>query len=96
MGGVDQRNQHRMIGAGFSNVAHFKKWNKKAFLGIVDFCSLQAFAAWNLPVDQLHQNRRGNSDMKRRKPIKWQFYLILSEEWMMYVDDIADGSICIE
>ena len=26
MGGVDCGYQHRMIGAGFSNVAHFKKW----------------------------------------------------------------------
>ena len=70
MEGVDRGDQHRMIGAGFSNVAHFKKWYKKAFLGIADYCSLQAFTAWNLSVDQLHHNRRGNSDVKRRKLIK--------------------------
>ena len=26
MGGVDRGNQHRVMGAGFANVAHFKKW----------------------------------------------------------------------
>ena len=92
MGGVDRGDQHRMIGAGFSNVAHFKKWYKKAFLGIADFCLLQAFTAWNLSVDQLYQNRRGNSDVKRRKLIKWQFYSVLAEELMMYVDDSGDDT----
>ncbi len=70
IGGVDCGDQHKMVGAGFSNVAHFKKWYKRAFLGITDFCVLQAFTAWNLSVDQLHQNRRGISDVRRRKLIK--------------------------
>ena len=47
MGGVDRGDQHRVIGAGFANVAHFKKWFKKTFFGIADFCLLQAFTAWN-------------------------------------------------
>ena len=29
MGGVDRGDQHRVVGAGFVNVAHFKKWYKK-------------------------------------------------------------------
>ena len=29
MGGVDRGDQHRVIGAGFANVAHFKKWFKR-------------------------------------------------------------------
>ena len=86
MGGVDRGDQHRMVGAGFANVAHFKKWYKKTFFGIADFCLLQAFTAWNLSVDQLQQNRRGNSDVKRKKIIKWEFYSVLAEEMMMYVD----------
>ena len=32
MGGVDRGNQHIVVSAGFENVAHFKKWCKKAFL----------------------------------------------------------------
>ena len=28
MGGVDCRDQHQVMGAGFLNVAHFKKWYK--------------------------------------------------------------------
>ena len=41
MGGVDLLDQHRVMGAGFSKVAHFKKWYKKAVLGIADFSMLQ-------------------------------------------------------
>ena len=37
MGGVDRGDQHRVMGAGFANVSHFKKWYKKAFLGVYDF-----------------------------------------------------------
>ena len=43
MGGVDKGDQHRVMGAGFANVAHFKKWYKKAFMGLADFSFLQAF-----------------------------------------------------
>ena len=90
MGGVDRGDQHRTVGARFSNVAHFKKWYKKAFLGVADFSLLQAFTAWNLSVDQMHENRRGNAEVKRRKLIKWQFYSVLAEELMMYVDSNED------
>ena len=44
MDGVDRGDQHRVMGAGFANVAHFKKWYKKVFMGIADFSFLQAFA----------------------------------------------------
>ena len=53
MDGVDRGDQHRLMGAGFANVAHFKKWYKKVHMGISDFSMLQAFAAWNLLVDDL-------------------------------------------
>ena len=86
MGGVDRGDQHRMVGAGFANVSHYKKWFKKAFFGIADFCLLQAFTTWNLSVDQMIQNRRGNADVKRRKVIKWEFYSVLAEELMTYID----------
>ena len=45
MGGVDRGDQHRVVGAGFANVAHFKKWYKNTFLAIADFSLLQAFTA---------------------------------------------------
>ena len=90
MGGVDRGDQHRIVGAGFSNVAHFKKWYKKAFMEVADFSVLQAFTAWNLSVDQIHENRRGNSDTKRKKLLKWEFYSVLAEELMMYVDTDGD------
>ena len=56
MGGVDCGDQHRVVGAGFANVAYFKKWCKKAFLGFADFCLLQAFTAQNLSVDERDKN----------------------------------------
>ena len=48
MGGVDPGDQHRVVGTGFENVVHFKKWYKKVFLAIADFSLLQSFTAWNL------------------------------------------------
>ena len=45
MGGVDCGDQHRVIGAGFANVSHFKKWYKKAYLAIAVFSLPQAFIA---------------------------------------------------
>lgn len=51
MGGVDRDDQYRVMGAGF-DVAHFKKWYKKAFMRIAAFSLLQAFSAWNLSVDK--------------------------------------------
>ena len=86
MGGVDRGDQHRLTGAGFANVAHFKKWYKKAFLGIADFSLLQAFTAWNLSVDEIYGNRRGNTNVKRKKLVKWEFYSAIAEELMTYCD----------
>ena len=37
MDGVNCGDQYRVMGAGFANVALFKRWYKKAFLGICDF-----------------------------------------------------------
>ena len=86
MGGVDRGDQHRVVGAGFANVAHFKKWYKKAFMGIADFSLLQAFTVWNLLVDENYESRRGNANVKRKKLIKWEFYSALAEELMTYTD----------
>ena len=85
MGGVDRGDQHRVIGAGFSNVAHFKKWYKKCFLGIADFSMLQAFAAWNISINECSSGSRGG--MRNRRPlVKWEFYAVAAEELMSYVD----------
>ena len=45
MGGVDHVNQHILMREGFENVAHFKNWYKKAFLGLPEFSLLQGFKA---------------------------------------------------
>ena len=85
MDGVDRGDQHRVIGAGFANVAHFKKWYKKAFLGICDFSFLNAFTAWNLSVTESDRTRRGGIQ-QRNKLLKWEFYSVAAEEMMTYSD----------
>ena len=45
MGGVDCGDHHRLMGAGFASVVHFKKWYKKSFLGLTKFSLLQGFTA---------------------------------------------------
>ena len=85
MDGVDRGDQHRVVGAGFANVAHFKKWYKKAFLGICDFGFLQAFTAWNLSVDTKERRTRGRGT-DRKNLLKWQFYSVVAEEMMTFAD----------
>ena len=89
MGGVDRGDQHRVVGAGFANVAHFKKWYKKAFLGICDFSLLQAFTVWNIGANEVRTktNERGSKIKKRRVLKKWEFYAIVAEEMMTYVEE---------
>ena len=83
MDGVHCGDQHRVVGARFAKVAHFKKWYKKAFFGIADFCLLQAFTAWNLSIDA--------SESRRKKIVKWEFYSIMAEEMMSDMDRHDDG-----
>ena len=74
-----------MMGAGFANVAHFKKWYKKAFLGFCDFSFLQAFTAWNLATNSEDRNRRGGV-VNHRVLKKWEFYSVAAEEMMTYAE----------
>ena len=89
MGGVDRGDQHRVVGAGFANVAHFKKWYKKVFLGIADFSLLQTFTAWNLSAVAPEREVRGGVP-KRNKMIKWEFYSVVAEEMMTYCSSEDD------
>ena len=66
MGGVDLRYHHRVVGVSFSNVAHFKKWRKKVFLGICDFSFPQKITAWNLSVDEIDRTRRGGIQQQKK------------------------------
>ena len=51
MRGVDHGDHHSLMREGFENVAHFKNWYKKAFLGLPDFSLLQGFITCNLEVN---------------------------------------------
>ena len=92
MDGVDRGDQHRVMGAGFANVAHFKKWYKKVFMGIADFSFLQAFAAWNLSVQEMTDKSRGG-ETKRKGLVKWKFYAVAAEEFMSYVDKDESSAV---
>ena len=46
-------------------------------MGIADFSFLQAFAAWNLSVQEMIDNNRGG-EIKRKR---------FTEEFMSYVDE---------
>ena len=59
MGRVDRGYQHRLMGKGFTNITHFKKWYKKAFLGLAGFSFFQGFTAWNLAVNRPEIPRQG-------------------------------------
>ena len=50
--GVGRGDQHRTVGSGFANVAHFQKYYKKYFLLISYFSLIQEFTTWNMPVDK--------------------------------------------
>ena len=85
MGGVDRGDQHRVVGAGFANVSHFKKWYKKVILAIADFSLLQALTAWNLSTVTPERELRGGIP-KRKQIMKWEFYSVVAEEMMTYND----------
>ena len=90
MDGVDRGDQHRVMGAGFSNVAHFKKWYKKSLLGLADFSLLNAFVAWNLSAEKLKAASRGGGGgggNHIRRVLKWEFCAAAAEEMMSYVDN---------
>ena len=50
---------------------------------ITDVSFLQAYAAWNLSVEELTANSSGG---ERKRLVKWQFYTVASEVFMSYVD----------
>ena len=57
MGGVYRSKQHRVMGAGFANVSHFKNWYNKAFPGVYDFALLNAFTTLNLSMNSNDRKR---------------------------------------
>ena len=78
MGGVYRGDQHRLIGAGFETVAHFKKWYKKAFFCLANFSFFQGFTACNLASNRPYRPRRGEN-LKFVELKKWEFYSIAYE-----------------
>ena len=78
--------QHRLMGEGFENVAHFKNCTIKHFLGLTDFSFLWVFIVWNLAENIPERPIRGG-EKKIRDLKNWKFYSIALEEMMTYVDN---------
>ena len=55
MNRVDRGDQHRVVGTGFANVDHFKKWYKRHFLV---FVTSQAFTAWNMESERRYRGAK--------------------------------------
>ena len=89
MGGVGCGYINGLMGAGLSNLEHFKTWYKKDCLELTDFSLLQGFTEWNLAVNIPERQRRGGQP-KFRELKNWKFYSIASEEMLKYVDNEED------
>ena len=66
MGGIDREYQHRPIYVGSTNVAHVKKWYKKACMGVAYFSLLQTFASWKSSVNEQNAVDRGEQNTEGR------------------------------
>lgn len=81
MFGVDKGDQHRAHMAGFASKAHFKKWYKKVFLGILDIMMLNGYAAWHLAREKRPQLK----NFKRH-----EFYQYVAAQLCSYKEAGAD------
>ena len=50
--GFNRGDQHRVVGAGFSHVAHLKNWYNKASLGVTGFYFIHGVSYGNISVDK--------------------------------------------
>ena len=71
----------RVHGGGFSQKAHFKKWYKRIYLGIIDCMLLNSWIAWNASVEKM-QRRTGRSKLKRH-----EYFSYIAESMLNYKDD---------
>ena len=78
MGGIDNGDQMRCHMGGFATHVHFKKWYKKAGLGIMDTMLLNSFIAWNMSAGDRVRSRR-------TKLSRHEFYTVVAQEMCSYV-----------
>jgi len=84
MDAVDCSDQYRQRSSGFACKAHYKKWYKKAYVAILDFMVLNAFFAWNMSVSEVET---------RLKVKRSDFYAVLAEEMIAFVDNVRGDDI---
>ena len=80
--GVEQGNQLRDHGVGFSYKAQFNKWYRHGHLGLCNFGLLNSRIYWNVSCKQMVVSGVKMWD----PPKKWQFSAILDEELINFTD----------
>ncbi|CAB9496595.1 unknown protein [Seminavis robusta] len=87
MFGVDKGDQIRVHGGGFANKAHFKKWYKKIYLGILDCYLLNAYIAWNMAA-AIPRSTKHNLH-------RHEFFTVVAEQMMLYFRNEDDDDVGI-
>ena len=82
---VDKGDQMRMHQAGFCNEAHFKKWYKRIFLGVLDCGLLNGLIAWNLSCK--------TRSLKRNPLKRYQFHSYVAQALCVYKDPYVQAPI---
>jgi hypothetical protein len=86
MFGVDKGDQYRAAGMGFACKSHFKKWYKKALMGVLDFMLLNGFLAWRMSIKYTPRRVMGRPDLER-----YEFYAACAQELLETVDETVPG-----
>jgi hypothetical protein len=82
MFGVDKGDQYRAAGIGFASKSHFKKWYKKALMGVLDFMLLNGFMAWRMSIKYCARKVPGRPKLER-----YEFYAACAQELLNTVDE---------
>jgi Transposase IS4 len=77
---VDKGDQKRAHFGGFSVKAHFKKWYKKQFLGILDCMLMNGHVGWNMSAEE--KKSRGRNELKRH-----EYMMSVAESMLDYKEE---------
>ena len=86
MFGVDKGDQYRAAGMGFACKRHFRKWYKKALMGVLDFMLLNGFLAWRMSIKYTPRRVPGRPELER-----YEFYAACAQELLETVDETVPG-----
>jgi hypothetical protein len=85
---VDKGDQSRMHLGGFARKAHFQKWYKKSFFGILDCMLLNSWIAWNMSMEEMPLLRRNKFE-------RFEFYEWIATAFLEYSEDETPATASI-